>query len=454
MSRSKRIFAISCQPNPTLHENFCHEIVNRHISRLGRTIHHDLKNKWTNAVTWLISALYEAHQSGMDAVVLPRGKKHFSGIEFGHNATMTAHDILESQGFIRSKISPSGITIQLASEIYPTERLKWHFYRTPPVYTPPNYKPMHDVVILREKGFLDEKLEIEIPESPMLEKMRAEIHEINTITSQFMIYPRLPDPILKKVQRAKKRQPRKGEHVGSQLVNLSRTTYRRIFSLGDLNLTKGGRLYWPWWQGLSKRHRPTIRINDEPTVELDIVANYLSLLYAQLGQEIPPDPYNLGIPRNHIKEKRRLTKEFILARFSSLRPYGLDKEKLKILGVSQKELRKLANDKHPLLLSNGFFESTVSFDLMFLDSKIAIDVMLSLLRQDIPVLGVHDSFICLERHEHLLHDAMMEMFKHHAGAYPSIKRTSKKPNFHSSEYRLYETYIAGYKTPPQPGPPV
>src|SRR5262249_36442769 len=61
-------------------------------------------------------------------------------------------------------------------------------------------------------------------------------------------------------------------------------SYYRVFN-GDLR--HGGRWYGPFWQSVPSSLRPKLRINGEPTVELDFACCQLRLMFACVGL---PDP--------------------------------------------------------------------------------------------------------------------------------------------------------------------
>jgi hypothetical protein len=87
--------------------------------------------------------------------------------------------------------------------------------------------------------------------------------------------------------------------------------YRRIFNEGDrepYRWDKGGRLYSigeDSYQTLKKEQRLAMMLDDEPVVEIDIRASYLTLLHGLKGAPFNAaerDPYEVeGVPRSVVK---------------------------------------------------------------------------------------------------------------------------------------------------------
>ena len=55
-----------------------------------------------------------------------------------------------------------------------------------------------------------------------------------------------------------------------------------------------GRFYGGWWQRINSDWRTQIFINDEPTIEVDFQGLHINLLYAELGENIVGDPYDVS----------------------------------------------------------------------------------------------------------------------------------------------------------------
>lgn len=58
--------------------------------------------------------------------------------------------------------------------------------------------------------------------------------------------------------------------------------------------------------------------------------------------------------------------------------------------------------------------------MQFLDSKIAERIILNMMKKEIPVLGIHDSFVVQKEHENDLYDEMINCYKMETGFRPVI----------------------------------
>lgn len=212
----------------------------------------------------------------------------------------------------------------------------------------------------------------------------------------------------------------------------------RIFSRGSLHY--GGRLYGGFWQVLPnpKRavvpNRSHILVNGEPTVELDFSAYHVNMLYAWEGEEplkAGDDAYTLAEYEN----KRDFVKFVVLVSLNAK-----DKIKQAIEGEIRKEkrkaakvgdtakvqeldgyyhmvqqgehlkVRKLFKAKHPTIAKH--IGADVGILLQRQDSDIAMRVIEMMMQHDsVPVLCVHDSFICPARYKEELSMAMKGAFE-------------------------------------------
>jgi len=232
-------------------------------------------------------------------------------------------------------IAPSGRGLNRASELIASKRLLRVFNRVGRVWTDRTYNDCAEVVIVRDRDdFLDERFTLPTPETAAVKFMRAEVHDINRWTLRHAIFPFLPDPVVAGLMRGKDKI----------FVNFNNITYRRIFARGQLD--KGGRFFGGWWQQTPSELRPYIRIDDEPTVELDFGTTFLTILYSQRGLTIPSEPYDLGINPDGDLRKRSVIKKYIAARLNARKLYSLSKEELALLGVTGEKLRQLVEQKH------------------------------------------------------------------------------------------------------------
>ncbi len=215
----------------------------------------------------------------------------------------------------------------------------------------------------------------------------------------------------------------------------------RIFN--NSSFFKGGRFYGPWWETCPKADRRRITINGEQLVELDYKANHVFLLYHLTATEMPEsirsDPYrwNETIPRDVAKKVFMLAVNChseteawrsLFQYYSSLtgnirerwEPYS------RCLHYYRMAVGALVR-AHPNL--QGHIHQGRGLGLQFMDSQIAERILLSMTRQSLPTLGIHDSFLIQTRYEAALQEAMEEAYEFYgvtAGTVP-ISRTVALP---------------------------
>lgn len=105
-----------------------------------------------------------------------------------------------------------------------------------------------------------------------------------------------------------------------------------------------------------------------------------------------------------------------------------------------KQIIAAFKETHPVIQDK--FCSGQGIFLQYMDSQIAEKIMLTLAKQDICCLCIHDSFIVQEQHEQLLFTLMKEYFIESFGQTPRISRKTKnnKPFYSKSdfEYNLHQ----------------
>ena len=166
---------------------------------------------------------------------------------------------------------------------------------------------------------------------------------------------------------------------------------RRVFSHNSF--TKGGRYYHPL-QNKKKDIRKYIRINNEPTLEIDYSGIHPSLVYAQLGKQVDPDViYSVkGCDRDQAK----VAFNILLNRESS--------EKNRISGAfraiadnlvvdvdTAKQIVEELYDANPEI--NHLFGTGYGLELQYMDSLIATQILEWFVENNRPIIPVHDSFI-------------------------------------------------------------
>ena len=190
----------------------------------------------------------------------------------------------------------------------------------------------------------------------------------------------------------------------------------------------GGRPYGPH-QNMPKEDRAKIKIDGEPTVELDFTAIHPGILYAfYLGKPVPDDCYDIPLhgedyatwPREHIKAALVILINATthqgaqLALAADIENKDREADGLPLLTDSERPTKlhrgyaaKLiaAVKKHHAPIAQ-WFHSGEGVKLQRLDSRIAEAVWWTMCTRGIVVLPVHDSFIVQERHADMLRELM------------------------------------------------
>jgi hypothetical protein len=161
-----------------------------------------------------------------------------------------------------------------------------------------------------------------------------------------------------------------------------------VFNRGSFTL--GGRLYGGWWQNHPKESRPFITIGESPTIELDFPRLHPTLLYAEARQPMCDDPYEIsGWERNLVKIAFN-TLVNADTRLSAVRSIA---QEIRGQGAHLKaeQLAQAIEAKHRPIASA--FGTGAGLRLMRRDSDMTEHIMLRLIRKDVVVLPIHDSYI-------------------------------------------------------------
>ncbi|GAW37205.1 hypothetical protein RA2_04281 [Roseovarius sp. A-2] len=208
----------------------------------------------------------------------------------------------------------------------------------------------------------------------------------------------------------------------------------RLFNRGnfaDFSFDKGGRLYCASddnWQSMDSETRKEIEIDGKPTVELDVRASHLAILYGLHGKSLDTqaDPYDIdGIEREVVKLV------FTAWTGSGKPPAKWPKKEAE--KYAQRHGRKLSDiyklkdvvaalrNRHPVLdkIKWGALDWS---KLQFVESEFFLSAMLELSRCfEVPALPVHDSLIVRERDADLVEDILGQSYQRRLGFRPIIK---------------------------------
>jgi hypothetical protein len=175
---------------------------------------------------------------------------------------------------------------------------------------------------------------------------------------------------------------------------------RLIYTGGPV---RGGRVYTRF-QNLPKGIRAELTLNRQPTVELDYKANHLMMLLAMDGVSLPTDPYmeiskSAGCTRDQVKDffTKSLGADLETKAFNALKVKRFNRNLFKAIKDASLTL-------YPSL-SVALFKD-IGSNLQSLEGQIALDIMYEGVKDGVPVLPVHDSFITSVDHEDWLREQM------------------------------------------------
>lgn len=247
-----------------------------------------------------------------------------------------------------------------------------------------------EVIVLKD----DRGNQIEYEDNPETNQMREEVLAYNElIAASFIDIPSLQEPVI---------EPE--EYGDSRMIRIDgdppRT--RRIFSRNDWQLN--GRFYGGWWQRINSDWRNQIFINDAPTIEVDFQGLHVNLLYAEIGEVLVGDPYDVspiifpGYPPSAVRsviKRLMLTAMNAKDKSSAYRAFR-DGYPAGSAGktMPNEKLDKFLDaflTRNPKL--SDFLFSDKGIQLMRLDGDITAHIHRHFTEQGIPVLSVHDSYI-------------------------------------------------------------
>jgi hypothetical protein len=210
---------------------------------------------------------------------------------------------------------------------------------------------------------------------------------------------------------------------------------RRIFNNGSLS--SGGRVYGDW-QGLSEDQRLQLRIGGEPVCEIDIKACYVAIAYSQFGKGKLPedDPYsavrfvqecNDSERRKQLRAACKLLVVAYLGKQGDLTKYPRAKKKQggeKAISFKTRfDLDHNADfymnqikEAHPALVAQKAYGD----DLMYRESSIVVDAMMTLLDLGVVSYPVHDCLIVPQSQKDKAIEVLSDIMRDHLGFVPAM----------------------------------
>jgi hypothetical protein len=221
-----------------------------------------------------------------------------------------------------------------------------------------------------------------------------------------------------------------------EIAGCTHRSFRRIFNDADdpksYRWNRGGRLYSDGgdsYQFVNREERSKIKIDGAKTVEIDIKASHLTILYGLAGLKLPKtDPYAVkGLDRDIVKAW------FVILFGSAAYPKRWSKETSESYAKrhnGQKPGKKYPMHKVTAICAEKFkaplkffFDNKLdSLDLQFIESEIIINAMVTLIaNHDRPSLPVHDSLIVKKSDKEAAKTVLEAEFEKRAKIKPILK---------------------------------
>ena len=200
--------------------------------------------------------------------------------------------------------------------------------------------------------------------------------------------------------------------------------FNRKFTLYGRLHTRGHRHY----QGFSEDERGEIIINGQPVVESDYCGLHPYLLYAKQGIQFFGDPYSIVDDRPEVRPFLKNILLFMLnakdeTQAERAANYWLfnnhqERETLKELGITRaRPLMDAFKQAHSNISHYFCTGKDTGLKVMNLDSKIALEVIKYFVKQDKPILAVHDSFIVQAQYRDELFQVMQKIYQQKTGGF-------------------------------------
>lgn len=372
--------------------------------------------KYRNTIKKVILDLYVAHLDdpnlfvsySRDVADYAVGKR-YKKLHIGYRPLVTVVDALQDLGYVHNKLGffdrKRGIGKQ--SRMIATEKLIL-LIESAPVKRNAIVR-VRDEIELRDEN----KKPIDYTETPQIKSWRKKIQAINQSLMAASV-------TLDLTQREREELFFKMGYF----PDTTRKTLHRVFN--NRSFRQGGRFYGHWVQGLPSEYRNRLRINGKEVVELDYSAFHPTILYLHAECELPlGDMYSI---EGYDPSIRPFLKRSLLIAINANSVVGAAKAILtddinRVFRFDYRQIREILEKlvkKHDRIAR--FIYSGMGIELQFMDSELAEEVMLKMMKQGIVALPVHDSFVCPEESESELHEAMLSTFRGTFGAEIGIDR--------------------------------
>ena len=400
---------------------------------------------YTAITRQILSSLYQSYNS-YKSVSFPRHNRHYGGknlqnIKFSYRHTMDVYNKLQELNWI--VVTAEGVENERVTRVAAAGDLEQAFKEWGLQWMLPELLPEQDCVELRDvvrnadgtskrtgKKKKTDKIHLAVPETEEVQQQRQRLTWINNKLRQHCISIDLSNENLLALEK-ELAESGEADRDNYRSLHLQRVQLTRIFSRGEMNL--GGRFYRGWWQSIPGKHRPHIRIDGKKTIEVDYSGMSLRIIYAlnSMPFKAEDDPYDIGLDEWTGKSdiRRKPLKKVVNALINDQDGvYRISKSELRLFGETEHSFMDKLLTKHPVLKDR--LGSSIGLETQFIDSQIAEAVMIELLKEDIVVLPIHDSFIVPAGYQQYLETAMSHFFKLRLGADIKVEAEVVKINDH------------------------
>jgi hypothetical protein len=206
------------------------------------------------------------------------------------------------------------------------------------------------------------------------------------------------------------------------------TRARRIFNRGEFGL--GGR-YTAEYQSILRDLRPYLQIDGSPVVEVDLSAMQLHQTYHLAGKEAPSHGYDLFSDRPETRKAIKyafitclncMGRRLAMGRLQHDLSTDPEYAPLAEMGMTGETLADLIVTSYHEIAKKLFRE--YGLELQNKESQVAEAVIGHFVKQDVPLLVIHDSFCIAEPYADELAEAMLREYRAQTGHDIPLKRVS------------------------------
>ena len=189
-----------------------------------------------------------------------------------------------------------------------------------------------------------------------------------------------------------------------------------------------GRLYGGFWQSLPRLQRHLLTLGGEPVADLDFSSMFVRLAFIRQGV-VPPsgDLYRVPGLEAHRAEVKELTVSLFFRRAgaeATRLPKGMAGRLPN--GWTMTRFKEAVGALHPALIP--LFDTDVGFDLMFMESRLLVAVLLVLSERGIVALPMHDGIMVKQSARLEAMAVMGETSVRHLGCtLPVVEKSIKLP---------------------------